>query len=307
LQPTYVLKLGAPGKSAGLDIARRIGLDRELIDSARKHMSTTERDIASFLSELHARLDAAAIERSDLAAREREINLREQSLEVNWERKYAAKIQELEKRANELAARFEQRVEVEIGELSQKARARVSKTKREYRESLETSIGEIAPASRPKAVPKLKIEEGARVRLKGIRQPARVRRVLEHGMIEVDAGFMKMQVPETDVEEVLAAPGSGAGAKKPSITFQQGPSFDTPYREINVIGQRAEQAIEQVDKFLDSAALAQVERVRIVHGHGMGILKRAMAELLKDNPHVEKFYTAPPEQGGAGATVVELK
>jgi DNA mismatch repair protein MutS2 len=50
-----------------------------------------------------------------------------------------------------------------------------------------------------------------------------------------------------------------------------------------------------------------VERVRIVHGHGMGILKRAMAELLKDNPHVEKFYTAPPEQGGAGATVVELK
>ncbi len=147
LQPTYVLKLGAPGKSAGLDIARRIGLDRELIDSARKHMSTTERDIASFLSELHARLDAAAIERGDLAARERAINLREQSLEVNWERKYAAKIQELEKRATELAAQFEQRAEAEIGELSQKARARVSKTKREFREALETSIGEIAPGN----------------------------------------------------------------------------------------------------------------------------------------------------------------
>ncbi len=58
---------------------------------------------------------------------------------------------------------------------------------------------------------------------------------------------------------------------------------------------------------LDSAALAQVDRIRIVHGHGMGILKRAIADLLKHNPHVEKFYVAPPEEGGAGATIVELK
>jgi DNA mismatch repair protein MutS2 len=74
-----------------------------------------------------------------------------------------------------------------------------------------------------------------------------------------------------------------------------------------VIGQRAEAAIDQVDKMLDSAALAQVERVRIVHGHGMGILRKAIADLLKQNPHVEKFYAAPPEEGGTGATIVELK
>jgi len=116
---------------------------------------------------------------------------------------------------------------------------------------------------------------------------------------------MKMQVSESDVEEIVAP--SAAAAAKPAVTFSQGPSFDGSYREINVIGQRAEAAIQQVDKFLDSAALAQVERVRIVHGHGMGILKREIAELLKQNPHVEKFYLAPPEQGGAGATVVELK
>ncbi len=74
-----------------------------------------------------------------------------------------------------------------------------------------------------------------------------------------------------------------------------------------MIGQRAEAAVEQVDKMLDNAALAQVERVRIVHGHGMGILKKAIADLLKQNPHVEKFYFAAPEQGGSGATIVELK
>ena len=103
---------------------------------------------------------------------------------------------------------------------------------------------------------------------------------------------------------------SSRPADRPRIrisSFQQGPSFDASYREINVIGQRAEAAVEQVDKMLDSAALAQVERVRIVHGHGMGILKRAIADLLKQNPHVEKFYSAAPEQGGSGATIVELK
>ena len=62
-----------------------------------------------------------------------------------------------------------------------------------------------------------------------------------------------------------------------------------------------------MDKLLDSAALAQVDRIRIIHGHGMGILKKAIAGLLANHPHVEKFYAAAPEEGGSGATIVELK
>jgi DNA mismatch repair protein MutS2 len=62
-----------------------------------------------------------------------------------------------------------------------------------------------------------------------------------------------------------------------------------------------------VEKFLDHAAMASVERVRIVHGHGMGILKRAVADLLSKSPHVQKFYQASQGEGGAGATVAELK
>lgn len=62
-----------------------------------------------------------------------------------------------------------------------------------------------------------------------------------------------------------------------------------------------------MDKFLDSACLASIDRVRIVHGHGMGILRKVIAELLATNPHVEKFYAASPGEGGTGATVVELK
>ena len=86
-----------------------------------------------------------------------------------------------------------------------------------------------------------------------------------------------------------------------------GPTWDVSYREINVIGKRAEEACEEVDKFLDSAAMASVDRVRIVHGHGMGVLKRAVADLLAHNPHVEKFYPGSPAEGGTGATIAELK
>jgi DNA mismatch repair protein MutS2 len=304
LQPTYVLRLGAPGKSAGLDIASRLGLDRRLIQAARARMSAQERDIAKLLGGLNDQLAAVELERADLAARERSIAERERALEESWQRRYAAKMKELEKQAAELSAKFEQTAQETIEELSQKARARIARTRREYQEAVE-SLAPAARATEPAAPPRVKIAEGVKVRLRGIRQPATVRRVLSNGLLEVEAGFLKMQVGPADVEEVLpatAAPGRATG-----IAFRQGPSFDQSYREINLVGQRAEEACSQVDKFLDSAALAAVERVRIVHGHGMGILKKAVADLLKQNPHVAKFYAASPEEGGAGATIVELR
>ncbi|NWF83479.1 MAG: Smr/MutS family protein, partial [Bryobacteraceae bacterium] len=86
-----------------------------------------------------------------------------------------------------------------------------------------------------------------------------------------------------------------------------GPRWNVTSREINVIGRRAEEALEAVDKFLDDAALASIARVRIVHGHGMGILKKAIAEFLAHHPHVEKSYPAPQSEGGSGATIAELK
>ena len=78
-------------------------------------------------------------------------------------------------------------------------------------------------------------------------------------------------------------------------------------QEINVIGEHAEEAVDRVERFLDAAVMATAARVRIVHGHGMGILRRAIQDSLKLNPHVEKFYPASPHEGGTGATIVELK
>ena len=114
-----------------------------------------------------------------------------------------------------------------------------------------------------------------------------------------------MQVAEADIEEVLTANQAAQQAKP--FGFRQGPSFGGNYRELNLIGQRAEEACDQLDKFLDTAALGEVERVRIVHGHGMGILKKAVGELLKKNPHVARYYVAPQEEGGSGSTIAELR
>jgi DNA mismatch repair protein MutS2 len=84
-------------------------------------------------------------------------------------------------------------------------------------------------------------------------------------------------------------------------------STEVASAEINVIGATAEEARDRVDKFLDEAYLAGRFRLRVVHGHGKGILKKALHEMFAAHPHVEKFYPAPPREGGAGATIVELK
>jgi DNA mismatch repair protein MutS2 len=263
-------------------------------------MAASDRDVSRFLGEMHQKLEQLETERVELAARSQAVAVREQGLEQTWERKYTAKLREVENRAAQLSIEFERRAQETIEDLSQKARTKIAKTKREFQEQ----VASLAPAQQLTATP-LKIEAGAQVRLKGIRQPATVRRILESGEIEVEAGYLKMRVTATDVEEVI--PKLPTQTRNTSITFHQGPEFATSVREINLIGQRAEEACERVDKFLDTAALGQAELVRIVHGHGMGILRKAIAELLTRNPHVAKFYAARPEEGGTGATIVELK
>jgi DNA mismatch repair protein MutS2 len=82
---------------------------------------------------------------------------------------------------------------------------------------------------------------------------------------------------------------------------------DAPETEINLIGRTTDEAVDATDKFLDEAYMHSMSRIRIIHGHGTGALRRAISDFLRNHPHVERFSQAPPDQGGAGATVVELK
>jgi DNA mismatch repair protein MutS2 len=98
---------------------------------------------------------------------------------------------------------------------------------------------------------------------------------------------------------------TSAAAITPRLQLENSPA-EVP-AEINVIGATAEEARERVDKYLDEAFVAGRFRLRVVHGHGKGILRKSLHEMFATHPHVEKFYPAPSNEGGAGATVVELK
>ena len=313
LEPTYELRLGIPGKSAGLDIATRLRLPEPLLAHAREVLPRLQADFQELLAELHRQTEENAHRARQLEEATRQLNERQAELERDVLKREQQRQREWEKKSESLVAAFETRARQTMERLRETADQRkaaehaqrlVSKTTREF--SAEAAQVMAPPAETTAAgSKKLLIEEGARIRLKDVREVAVVRRILKNGLIEVEAGFLRMQVSPEDILEIV--PESAAPKLPRNVRLDAGPRWDVTYRELNVIGQRAEEAVAQVDKFIDSAALASVNRVRIIHGHGMGILKKAVAELLTSNPHVSRFYPATQAEGGAGATIVELR
>ena len=315
LQPTYVLRVGAPGKSAGLDIAGRLGIPAFLIERARAAMSSSEREISRFLHDLDIKL-AEVSELEQQLSRQRI----EQSQAFELQRKELAKreeqkLKEIERRSSLLLEKFEQEARAGVDQMMQgqgqrkaaeQALKKIVVVKRDFERELAATVRETKLESGAGELTQLDIREGVRVKIRDMREPVKVLKVKANGEIEVQAGFMKMKVERADVLEVL--PDAKGGAKLPkNVTFSQGPTWTTITTEINVIGQRAEEALEAVDKFIDSAAMAEVQRVRVVHGHGMGILRKLIQEALGKNPHVSKFFAATPAEGGTGATIAELE
>jgi len=314
LEPTYELRLGLPGKSAGLDIATRLALPEPLLAHARQVLPRLQVDFQDLLNELQRQVDENARLAKEMDAATRQLSERQAALEKEALKREEQRQREWQRKSEALVAGFEQRAQELMDRLSgvseqrkaaEQAQRLISKTKREFREEASEAMAP-PPETAQAATPRLVLEEGAKVRLKDVREIATVRRLLKNGLVDVEVGFLKMQVPPEDVLEVVSAQAVQAKLPK-NVRLDTGPRWDVSFRELNIIGQRAEEATEQVDKFLDNAALASINRVRIVHGHGMGILKRAVSDLLASNPHVGRFYPAPQAEGGAGATIVELR
>ena len=315
LEPTYQLRLGVPGKSAGLDIATRLELPPEILAHARSVLPRLQADFENLLSELHRQVEENSRRESELRHATESLKQRELALEADAVKREQRRQRDWQKMSDELIANFEARAQTMMDRVAatggqrkaaEQAQRLVSKMRREFREEAAAVMVPPPDVARQAAPERLAIEEGAHVRLRDIREIATVRRVLKNGNLEVEAGFLKLQIPRDDVTEIVAQSAEPTKLPK-NVKVDTGPRWDTSYRELNVIGQRAEEAVEHVDKFLDSAALASVNRVRIIHGHGMGILKRAVSDLLGSNPHVSRFYPATPAEGGGGATVVELR
>lgn len=311
LLPTYQLRIGMPGKSAGLDIASRLNMPPDLIAHARQVMPQIHAEFQDLLGRLQTQLDESNRLAAELQRQRDELIQERTRLEEQTVRREEKRAREWERKREELIADFEARAletithvtaSAEDRKATEQAALQVARAKREFREQARTALPPSVHAA-PVAPPAL--VEGARVRLRDIREPATIRRILKNGAIEVEAGFLRMQISPDDVEEVLFG---GEGRKLPkNVTLESGPRWDTSYKELNIIGRTADEAVAELDKFLDSAALASVNRIRIVHGHGMGVLKRAVAQFLAVSPHVARYFAAPPSEGGSGATIAELR
>jgi DNA mismatch repair protein MutS2 len=323
LQPTYELRIGVPGASAGINIARRLGLNAEIVEAARNRLSTQTQDIARFLDRLHAELRQAETDRAELRSREEQVEKERQRLAAEGMKEQRARVREMEKKLEDLLRDFEYRARETVAavqdraaalKLSKDAERRVAKLRRELREQFDSTVVAHttgADVGDPDAQPHTvrHVEEGDTVKLKSLGRNAVIKRRLDGDAFEVEMGAMKMRVPRDDIAEVLvrasASPVKAARARGFSVSLEK-EDLSTP-TEINVIGRTVDDATREVEKFVDRAFLAGMPRVRIVHGSGMGILRKALRQYLQQHPHVASVTEPPQNEGGGGATVVELR
>ena len=322
LQPTYELKLGVPGASAGINIAQRLGLNPAIIESARSKLSTQTQDVGRFLDRLHAELRETENGRLKLQEREREVEREKTRLAAEGAREQRDKVREMEKKLDSLFKDFEYHARETVHaiqdraaaqKLSKDAERRIAKLRREFREQFDsTVVAHSTGADRgdPHAHAHIvkHVSEGDTVKLKSVGRPAVVRRSLDGDQFEVEIGAMKMKISRDDIAEVLIrssdSPVKAARARGISVSLES--DLNTP-SEINVIGRTVDDATREVEKFVDRAFLAGLPRVRVVHGSGMGILRKALRQYLQKHPHVASVSEPPQNEGGAGATVVELR
>ena len=324
LEPTYELKVGAPGASAGINIAQRLGLNPAIIESARSRLGTQARDVGQFLDKLHADLREADAERLRLKAREQELEREKIQLAAEGRKEQQAKVREMEKKLESLLRDFEYHAREAVTavqdraaaqKLSKDAERRIAKMRREFREQFDsTVVAHSTGADRgdPNAQPQLvkHVSEGDTVKLKSTGRSARIARKIDDDHFEVEMGALKMKIARDDIAEVLASartaenPVKAARSRGISVSLEsEGANVPS---EINVIGQTVDEASREVEKFVDRAFLAGLPRVRVVHGSGMGILRKALRQLLQQHPHVSTVSEAPQNEGGGGATLVEL-
>jgi DNA mismatch repair protein MutS2 len=332
LAPNYQLRLGVPGASAGIQTAERLGLNAAIIVAARQRLGSQQVDIARFLDKLHSELTqleedrkAARVEQYALnqertrLAREGDVELRNRTREL--ESKLASLLKDFEFQMRETVRAIEDRAGQQ--KLSKEAERRILRLRREFQESFNQTVvahrtgADVGDTNAQPHILK-HIAAGDQVRIKSMNKIAIVQREVEKDIFEVALGPIKMRVKRDECLAPSPLGGESAAEKRPDplaaarkqknvhVTVTSA-NTDALRMEINLIGRTVDEATGELEQYLDRAFLAGLERVRVIHGHGAGILRRGVREFLKSHPHVATIAEAPQNEGGQGATLVELR
>jgi len=336
LRPTYRLVVGVAGASSGLEIARRFGVPPEIIQTAMKSVNESSLQASEYLRRIKREAeDAEALrlaleeERSAVAEKfaslDKEAVKHERERQAEFDQTVQRTIADLEKRSQDLVAKITDRTE--RVRIEREAQRHVAEIKRSAQRAVrvvregqpvqqpERVEPEIAAEAAPQYViaPLREIVIGDTVKLRSFGSVGIVDQIKD-GVAEVRVKSLRLKERLENLELVAAQPSQKTQTGKleklrrsAGTEVQLSGADQKAQSELNVIGQTTDEAVDAVDKFLDEASLASLIKVRIVHGHGTGALRRAIAGLLDGHPHVSRFLPAPPDQGGAGATLVELR
>jgi DNA mismatch repair protein MutS2 len=327
LKPTYHLLTGVAGSSSGIEIARRVGLPDAITSQAAERVKASSADASEYLRRLKEQFDQqqqiiAALDEERGAVAEKYAGL-----ENEFNKREREREKEFRAQLNEVVEEFVARAEkffntIEDAANARRARKEIERRTVELKVAASTSARKIhqGPAGNSEA-PAVGQEESVNAETVDFQVGDRVRLVTlgQVGVVEsvgddevgVQVGALRfrerrenLRLVERRSETKKATKASIGLPKGVSVSLQEQPQIGN---ELNVIGKTVNEATEAADKFLDAAYLDNYDRVRIVHGVGMGALKRAISDLLSGHPHVASYYGAAPNEGGGGATVVELK
>ena len=319
LRPTYRLLIGIPGKSNAFAISRRLGLDESVIQAAQQQMDSDSvrfEDVLTQLEEKRQRLEKAQAE-ADRLWRQREEDARKartfreqmEKAKDNARTKGEAEakriVRQAQAQADEIFAqldqlRRQQQKQINFQELND-AKAAVRHSLNQAQEALHLR----SEPQEPAYAPSRPIEVGDLVELPGVKMAASVLAVNNDGTLLLQAGKMKMTVkaqqvrlPEGQPKKKPAAPVGGS----PKLNLQSRASS-----ELDIRGYETLEAESVVENYIDSAVMAKLGTVTIIHGKGTGALRKAVHEMLKRNKAVKSFRLGRYGEGEAGVTVVELK
>jgi DNA mismatch repair protein MutS2 len=327
--PTYQLLYGSPGRSLALEIAGRLGLNPAVVGAARENLSAREAQLAEHLAKIDR--DMRALEHEQrLAAREREtlhaaearmqqredaLRQREETFRRRLNEELETQVRQARKEIDDVIAELKARTAAiasaprlvstgDTGAARSDARAAVDDVAQRILagEGSQSSItNQQSISTQQSAISNVSV--GDRVIVGGLGLEAIVTS-MHDGTADLDVRGKRMRASVRDLRFVSGASQQAPAPVRVNVDLQ--PRETTP-ADLNVIGCSVDEAISRAERFLDESLLTDQRVVRLIHGYGTGQLKRALTGFLQQHPLVARFATAPPEQGGGGVTVVELK
>jgi DNA mismatch repair protein MutS2 len=311
LRPTYRVIHDAAGVSAGLDIASRLGLPVEVIERAREILGPDVRETEDLLNRLRQGVVDAESRERELARREDELEGRHRELERRAEREAEHRRDEVAATLGKALKEFREKAGREVAAIRdrrERARARKAQDRAELRlaASAERAKRGIAPVREgPATDGPPKLETGARVRVRSLDREGEIAAVMGD-RVQVRLGTTTFTVRADDL---VSAGSPAAEPAAHSVVSRAGDSDEGAVAayELMLIGKTVDEALDEIDRFLDRATLGGLAEVRIVHGHGTGRLRAAVRSHLRGHPQVESHRSGAPREGGDGATVARLK